>query len=106
MSMRSPASSEAGSDRVDAPVLGEHRDLRARPGIAGGGLDLEQPVLELRHLQLEQVHDELGGGAREHELRAAARAVHLPHVGAHAVPDAEVLLGNHLVARQHRLEPA
>src|SRR6266513_175304 len=100
------AHADAGADRVDALVVGEDRDLRAHAGVARRGLDLEQAFLDLRHLELEQLHDELRRGARQDQLRAARLAVDLHHPGAHAVADPEVLLRNHVLARQQRLEAA
>ena len=72
MSTRSPASSlvtavharaahaDAGALRVEARVVRLDRDLGADAGIARGGLDLDQPFLDLGHLELEQPHQELG----------------------------------------------
>src|SRR5207245_989862 len=73
---------------------------------SAGALALEQPFLDLRHLELEQLHDELRRGARQDELRAARLAVDLHHPGAHPVADPEVLLRDHVLARQQRLEAA
>src|SRR6266850_4637834 len=100
------AHADAGADRVDALVVGEDGDLRAHARIARRGLDLEQAFLDLRHLELEQLHDELRRGARQDQLRAARLAVDLHHPGAHAVADPEVLLRDHVLARQQRFEPA
>src|SRR5467141_722994 len=79
------AHADAGADRVDALVVGKDGDLRAHPRIARRGLDLEQAFLDLRHLELEQLHDELRRGARQDQLRAARLAVDLHHPGAHPV---------------------
>src|SRR6266513_1563108 len=84
------AHADAGADRVDALVVGEDGDLRAHARIARRRLDLEQAFLDLRHLELEQLHDELRRGARQDKLRAARLAVDLHHPGAHAVADPEV----------------
>src|SRR2546422_485932 len=100
------AHADAGADRIDALVVGEDRDLRPYAGVARRGLDLEQAFLDLRHLELEQLHDELRRGARQDQLRAARLAVDLHHPGAHPVADPEVLLRDHVLARQQRLEPA
>src|SRR3989449_3376762 len=100
------AHADAGADRIDALVVGEDRDLRPHAGVARRGLDLEQAFLDLRHLELEQLHDELRRGARQDQLWAARLAVDLHHPGAHPVADPEVLLRDHVLARQQRLEPA
>ena len=99
------AHADAGPDGIDAPVPGMHGDLRANARVARGRLDLEQPLLDLRDFQAEQLDDELGRGARQHQLRPAHVAVDAHHVGAHAVAHPEVFLGDHLVARQHGLDP-
>src|SRR5690349_1028952 len=83
-----------------------HGDLRADARIAGRGLDLEQSFLDFRDLEPEQLHDELGRGTREHQLRPAHVAVDAHHEGAHAVAHPQVLLGDHLVARQHGFDAA
>src|SRR5690606_24950144 len=100
------AHTDAGADRVDTAVVRVHGDLRAYAGVARRRLDLEQPLLDLGHFVGEQVLDEFGRGAREEQLRAAALAIDLLDVGAHPVADAQVLLLDHLVARQARFELA
>ena len=100
------AHADAGADRIDARVVGLDRDLGARARIAGRRLDLQQPFLDLRNLQLEQLDQKLGDDARQDQLRPAAAAVDLQQEGAHAVADAQVLLRDHLIARQHRLDAA
>ena len=81
-----------------------HGDLRANAGVARGRLDLEQSFLDFWDFEAEQFHDEFGRGAREHQLRSAHIAVDSHDEGAHAVSHAQVLLGDHLIARQHRLD--
>ena len=118
MSTRSPASSCVTActreprmptqvpDRVDARVVRLDRDLGAQARVARGGLDLEQALLDLGHLELEELHEEFRRDARQDELRAARGAVDLGDVGAHAVAHAQVFLGDQLVARQQRLDAA
>jgi hypothetical protein len=105
MSTRSPASSCVTActrePRMPTQVptgsmrwsLDPHRDLGAQPRVARRGLDLEEAFLDLGHLELEQLHQELGRDARQDQLRAARLAVDLGDVGAHAIADAQVLLG-------------
>ena len=100
------AHADAGADRVDARIVGLHRDLGAQARVARGGLDLEQAFLDLRHLELEELHQELRGHARQDELRAARLAIDLGDERAHAVAHAQVFLRDQLVARQQRLDAA
>jgi hypothetical protein len=100
------AQADAGADRVDARVVRDDGDLGAQAGVARGRLDLEQAFLDLGHFEFEQLHDEFGCGARQHDLRAAGAAVDAQQVGAHAVADAQVLAGDHLVAVQEALDAA
>ena len=97
------AHADAGADRIEARVVRLDGDLRAHAGIARRGLDLEHAFLDLRHFELEQLHDEFGRDARQDELRARGGAVDAHQVGAHAIADAKVLLRDQLVARDHRL---
>src|SRR5262245_9877374 len=100
------AQADAGPDRVDALVVRVDRDLRSHSWVAGRRPDLENALLDLGDLEPEEFDDELGRGAREHELRAAQAAIDAQQVRAHAVADPQVLLRDHLVARQHRFHPA
>ena len=68
------ADADAGANRIDAPVVGLHGDLGAQAGVAGGRLDLEQPVLELGHLELEQAPHQVRDHRTAHVLFADARA--------------------------------
>ena len=98
------AHAHAGADRIDALVVGLDRDLRAHARIACCRLDLQQPLLDLGDFELEQLDEKLRHHAREHQLRPAAAAIDLEQERAHAIADPQILLGNHLVARQHRLD--
>ena len=100
------AHADAGADRVDAAVAGDHRDLGAAAGIAGDRLDLDDAVVDFRHLLGEQLGHELRMGARQEDLRAARFLAHVVDVGAHAVAVAEALARDQFVAAQHRLGAA
>src|SRR5215210_5804770 len=50
-----PARAYAGPDGVDPCLLGPHRHLRAQSGLAGHGPDLDEAVVDLGHLELEEV---------------------------------------------------
>jgi hypothetical protein len=51
---------DAGADRVDALGVRLDGDLRAVAGLAGDAADLDEPVGDLRNLELEQRADQLG----------------------------------------------
>ena len=53
------ARADAGADRVDAVGVRDDRDLRAVAGLARDVGDLHQAVGDLRHLELEQLLDQL-----------------------------------------------
>ena len=67
------AHADAGADRVDALVVAICTAILARmPGSRARRLDLEQALLDLRHFELEQLHDEFA--ARCATGSAAGRA--------------------------------
>ena len=66
------ARADAGADRIDALDARLDGDLRAVAGLAGDRADHDVPALDLGHLDLEQLADQLVGAAREHDLRARA----------------------------------
>jgi hypothetical protein len=74
-----PAHADAGADRIDARLVAAHGDLGAHAGVARGAQDLDQALPHFRHLELEQLDQELRRGARQEQLRAAlARWASLP----------------------------
>ena len=75
------ASTDAGADGVDVVVVAPHGDLRAVPWFAGAGLDLDDAVGDLGHLELEQALDEARVGAADHDLRALRGLADLDDVG-------------------------
>ena len=100
------AQANAGTDRIDPRVVGLDGDLGAQTGVAGTGLQFHQAVGNLRHFHLEQANDEFRRSARQDDLRTARIAIDAQQVSADAVADPQVFLGNHLVARQQRLDLA
>src|SRR5690606_21908106 len=68
---------DAGADRVDRAVIGNHADLGAAARIAGGGLDLDDPVVDFGHFLREQLLHEFWVRAAEEDLRAAIVALDL-----------------------------
>ncbi len=77
-----------------------HRDLGARTGVAGTGLDLEQALFDFGHFLAEQLDHELGCRARQQDRCTTQGEVHFHDHGAHTVSRAEVFLGDHLAALQ------
>src|SRR5262249_61749438 len=65
-----PSRADARADRVDALGVRLDGDLGAVAGLAGDGLDLDEAVGDLRHLELEQRADQLGVAPRQDHLRA------------------------------------
>src|SRR5207253_10453635 len=65
-----PARADAGADRVDTLRMRLDRDLRAVAGFARDAANLDEPVGDLGHLELEQRLDQLGVAAGEDHLRA------------------------------------
>ncbi len=100
------AHADAGALRIEPRIVRLHRDLGAHAGVARRRLDLDQAFFDLRDLELEQAHDQIGRDARQQELRAARLRLDLDHVGANAVADAQILLRDQLIARNHAFDPA
>src|SRR5690606_11667632 len=60
---------DAGADRIDVRVGRRDGDLRAVPRLAGARLDPHDALVDLGHLHLEQLHQQAGVRAGEHDLR-------------------------------------
>ena len=80
---------DAGADRVDRAVVADDADLGAAAGVAGGGLDLDDAVVNFGHFLGEQLLHEVGVGARQEDLRAAGFAGNAQDQAADAVADAD-----------------
>src|SRR5437667_465353 len=63
----------AGAHGIDRVVARGDRDLGAAARLAGGGADLHDLLLDLRHFELEQRLDEQRIGARQNQARALRR---------------------------------
>src|SRR5690606_28704524 len=63
---------DAGADGVDAVVVADDGDLRAVARLAHDGLDLDDAVVDLGHLELEEPLDEHRRRPADHDLRAGA----------------------------------
>src|SRR6476619_3702314 len=97
---------DARADRVDALDVRLDRDLRAVARLACDAADLDEPVGDLGHLELEQCLDQLRRATGEDHLRALRARAHLDDHGLDArallVPLTVDLLG----AGQERLDLA
>src|SRR6202008_615070 len=100
------AHADAGADRIDRAVVRHHRHLGAAARVAGHGADLDDAVVDFRHLLGEQLGHEAAVGAAEHDLRSLGLGAHVVDVGADAVADLEVLARDRLVAAHDALAAA
>src|SRR5579871_3560549 len=92
------AHADAGADRVDGGIAGDHRHLRAAAWVAGDRADLDHPVVDLGHLLREQLGHEAAVRARQHDLRALGLPADVVDVAADAIADLKVLARDRLVA--------
>src|SRR5690606_28806460 len=100
------AHADAGADRIDRRITRNHRDLGAGAGVARDCADLDDAVIDLRHLLREQLGHELRVRAREENLRPARLAPDIVDVGADTVAVAEHFAGQQFVAAHDRLAAA
>src|SRR5581483_34574 len=100
------ARADARADRVDALRVRLDGDLRAVAGLAGDAADLDEPVGDLRHFQLEQRLDELRVAAGEDHLRPLRTGAHLRDHGLDARALLVALAVDLLGARQQGLNLA
>ena len=94
---------DAGAYGVDITVLGPDGDLGALSGIPHGLLDDHGAVVDLRHLHLEELHEEALVGAGDDDLRALGVVVHLDDDGPDAIALAVALRLRLFFLWQHRL---
>src|SRR5690606_2804747 len=97
------AHADAGADRVGAVVVGDHGDLGAVARVAGSGLDLDQALADLGHLELEQLDHELRRRAADEQLRPTRLRAHVQQIAADAVARAQDIARDRLVLRDQRL---
>jgi hypothetical protein len=100
------AHADAGADRVDAAVARDNGDLGAAARVARHRLDLDDAVIDFRHLLREQLGHELRMGARQEDLRSAGLFADIVDVGAHALALAKAFARQQLVPAQHRFGAA
>ena len=68
---------DTGADRVDARIAADHADLGAAARIAGGGLDLDDAIVDFGHFLREQLLHEFRMGAAQENLRATVLTLNL-----------------------------
>ena len=100
------ARTHARADRVDVAVVRRDGDLRAVPRLAGDRLELDDPVDDLGHLELEQALHEARVRARHDDLRALGRLAHLDDVGLQPAPVLVTLVLHLLGLGQEGFDPA
>jgi hypothetical protein len=98
-----PTQAPTGSIELSREITGH---LGARAGVARHRLDLDDAVVDFRHLGREQLGQEARMGAGQEDLGPARLLAHVVDVGAHAVAVLEGLARDGLVAAQQRLGPA
>src|SRR5262249_5082804 len=81
-------------------------DLGPRTRVARHRFDLDDAVVDLRHLLSEQLGHELRVGPREENLRTARLAPHIVDVGADTISVAEHFARQQLVPPHDRLAAA
>src|SRR5207245_2930520 len=72
-----PTLADARADRVEPGLTRADGDLRPRPGLARDTRDLHLPVVDLRHLELEEALHQSAVRAAHDDLRAVDRAADL-----------------------------
>src|SRR5688572_2380891 len=97
------AHADACADGVDAGVVAADRDLGAQPRIARGAEDLDEPLADLRHLDLEQLDQEFRRRARQEQLRAARLGANLVQQALDAVLRLDWLARDQVLARNEAL---
>src|SRR5690606_20209158 len=100
------AHAHAGADRVNRGVVADDGNLGARAGIARHRLDLDDAVVDFRHLHREELRHELRMGARQEYLRPPLFAAHVIDIGTHAIAILEDLARDQLVAADDGLATA
>ena len=97
------AHADAGAHRIDPRVVAAHRDLGADTGVARRTQDLDETLAHFRHLELEELDQELRRRTREEELRAARLGAHFLEEGLDAVLRLDELARDHVDARDEPL---
>src|SRR5690606_21817956 len=78
-------------------------DLGAGARVPGAADDLDEPLVDFGHLDLEELDEQFRRRAAEEQLGTAGLRPHFPEVGAQAIAGAHCLARDHLVARNEGL---
>src|SRR5215217_6303678 len=100
-----PARPHAGPDGIHPGFLGPHGHLRAQPGLAGDGPYLDEAVVDLGHLQLEEVPEQPLMAPAHGQAGTAPSLPYLQQVHLEALAVLVALVRNLLAGRQNRLDP-
>jgi hypothetical protein len=97
---------DAGADGIDAAVAADHADLGARTRVTGGGLDLDDAVVDLGHFLREELLHELGVGAAQEDLRTTVLTLDLQDQRADTLAHADGFTRDLLIAADDTLSAA
>src|SRR5690606_9227874 len=97
---------DARADWVDARIATDHADLGATARIAGGGLDLDDAVVNFGHFLGEQLLHELRVRTAQENLRSAVITLDLHDQRPHAFTDTSGLARDLLVTADDAFGPA
>src|SRR5215210_3320370 len=101
-----PARPHAGSHGIHTSLLGPYGYLRAQPGLARNGPYLDKAVVDLGHLELEEVPEQALVTPAHGQARATAALPNLQQIHFQPLPVLVALVGHLLAGRQDRLDPA
>src|SRR4029077_10988436 len=97
---------DACADRVDVGILGIDRDFGASAGLARALANLDDALVNFRHFLLEELHQEVVGGAREDYRESLFGQIDVENQRADAIALAIALVRNLLLLGKDRLGTA
>src|SRR5262249_50621661 len=95
------AHADTSADRIDAAIARNDRDLGAATRISGDRTDLDDAVVDFRHLLREQFRHELRVRARQKNLWTARFLAHVINVGAYGLAVPEAFARQQFIPPQH-----
>ena len=96
----------AGADRIDVRIVGNHRDLCSAARFTRGAFDFNNALVDLRYFLSEQLDQHARMGARQNDLRTPAGNLHTDDIGADPITLAISLSRNLFLLRQYRVGAA